>query len=80
VTAAVLGAGAPVAGATVTFTMTKSNGSSVTQTATTGADGRATFSYRFNRKSDPIGTYAVTAASAFKGSTGQAATSFLVTK
>jgi 5-hydroxyisourate hydrolase-like protein (transthyretin family) len=80
VTATVSAGGSPVAGVAVTFTMTKANGSSVTRTATTASDGRATFSYRFNRKLDPVGTYSVTAASAFKGFTGQASTSFLVTK
>ena len=63
VTARVSLAGAPVANASVTFSITKSTGAVVTGTATTGADGTAVYKVRL-RKQDPVGTYqaAVTAA------------------
>ena len=73
-------AGAPVAGASVTFTMTKPSGSTVTQTVSSGSDGRAIFSYKFDRKQDPTGVYTVRASANANGYSGQAATSFSVTK
>jgi hypothetical protein len=78
VTAIVSGAGSPVTGASVTFTMTKSNGSVVTGTATTGTNGSAVFSYRFNKKRDPAGTYGVSANANLNGIYGNGATSFVV--
>lgn len=80
VTANVSAAGSPQAGATVTFTMTKPGGAVVTQTVTSAANGNAVFSYRFDRRRDPTGTYTVSVAAGIKGYSGQAATSFLVNK
>jgi len=80
VTATVTAAGSSVSGAEVTFTMTKSGGAKVSQTVITGPDGRAVFSYKFNRKTDPTGTYQINVVAATQTHGGQAATSFLVTK
>jgi len=70
-------AGIPVAGATVSFTMTKSNGAVVLASGVTGTDGVAVVKYRFNKK-DPKGTYQDKAAATVNGSLTSAATSFLV--
>lgn len=78
VTAMVSNGGSPLAGASVTFTMTKSNGSNVTGTATTGTNGSAVFKYRFNKQKDPVGTYQVTANANLNGVLGSAVTSFSV--
>jgi len=58
--------------------MTKSNGAVVGKTVTTGANGTAVFSYRFNKKQDPVGTYQVTAATNLNGVSGNGATTFAV--
>ena len=78
VTAIVSSGGSPVSGASVTFTMTKSNGSVVTGTATTVTNGSAVFSYRFNRKKDPAGTYGLSANANLNGLSGSNTTSFVV--
>ncbi len=78
VTASVNALGAPVSGAVVSFTMTKANGAVVGKTVTTGANGVAVFSYRFNKKQDPVGTYQVTAAANLNGVSGNGATTFAV--
>jgi hypothetical protein len=78
VNATVKAAGSPVSGATVTFTMTKSNGSVVTSTATSGTNGVAVFKYAFNRKKDPAGTYQVRAQANSMGVTGTGTVSFVV--
>jgi hypothetical protein len=70
--------GSPVSGASVSFTMTKPNGSRVNATATTGANGSAVFKYRFNKQKDPIGMYQVAASANLKGVVGSASTSFSV--
>jgi len=80
VTTTVKAGGSGLSGASVTFTMTKPNGSVVTQTATTGSNGTATFTYAFNKRQDPLGTYQVKAVSSANGLTGQGTTSFLVNK
>jgi hypothetical protein len=67
----------PVSGASVTFTITKSNGSRVHITGTTGTDGSVTVKYRLNKK-DPKGTYQDEAATSVNGSSGSATTSFVV--
>ncbi len=69
--------GAPVSGAVVNFTMTKSNGTVVTATLLTASDGSATFKYKFKR-SDPTGTYVVGAASSMNGLSGSTSTGFMV--
>lgn len=78
VSAAVRAGGSLVPGAAVTFTMTKSNGTTVSGTATTGANGVAVFSYPFNRKKDPTGTYQVRAQANKNGVSGSSTVSFVV--
>lgn len=80
VTAIVTAGGSPVCGASVTFTMTKSNGSKVTGTATTGTDGSAIFKYRFNKQKDPVGIYEVAASANLNGMIGSGSTSFGVSQ
>jgi hypothetical protein len=80
VTAVVTAAGVPVSGAGVSFMMTKSNGQIVTQTATTDANGKAVFTYSFNRRTDPLGTYSVGATASYTGLYGKGGTSFYVKK
>ena len=60
IAATVLNGGSPVSGASVTFTVAAPNGSTATQTATTGTSGMATWSYKLNGKS-PAGNYSVSA-------------------
>src|SRR5579862_411208 len=60
ITATVTNNGSPASGASVTFTLTAPNGGTTKQTATTGANGVATWSYRLNSKS-PAGIYSVVA-------------------
>ena len=76
VTAVVSANGSPMSGATVTFTMTKSNGTVVKGTATSEANGTAIFSYRFNKRNDPTGRYLVNAAANSNGVSGNGSTSF----
>ena len=78
VTASVSAAGSPVVGASVAFTMTKSNGSIVTGSGVTGSNGTATFKYSFNRKSDPAGTYQVVGTTSVNGVLVSGTTSFAV--
>jgi hypothetical protein len=78
VNATVKAAGIPVAGATVSFTLTKSNGTTVTSTTMTGSNGAATFKYSFNRKKDPTGTYQVRAQASANGVSGVGTVSFTV--
>ena len=54
--ATVRSGGAPVANATVNFSVKKSNGAVVTATATTGSNGIAVYKLRLSRK-DPVGIY-----------------------
>ena len=76
--ATVLNAGVPVVGASVSFTLTKPNGATVTISGTTASDGTATAKYRLNKK-DPAGTYLDSAATVISGSSVSKATSFTVT-
>jgi hypothetical protein len=78
VTARVSNAGSPVSGAAVTFTVTKADGGVSTGTATTAADGSAVYTYRFNKKRDPVGVYQVSAGANLNGISGTSATSFTV--
>lgn len=78
VTAYISANGSPTAGANVTFTMTKSNGSRVTVNAISAADGSAVFTYRFNKRQDPTGTYSVSAVASLNGVSGNGSTSFEV--
>ena len=78
VNSTVRAAGAPVSGATVTFTMTKSNGIVVTNTAIAGTNGLAVFKYAFSRKKDPAGTYQVRAQAGSGGVSGTGVVTFAV--
>ena len=78
VNATVKAAGAAVAGATVGFTLTKSNGTTVTSTTTTASNGVATFKYTFNKKKDPTGTYQVRAQASANGVSGVGTVNFTV--
>ena len=66
-----------LSGTGVTVNITKTNGSVVTLAGTTGSNGTATVTYRL-KKTDPVGTYKVTASSAAGGSSAtiSASTSF----
>ena len=70
--------GAAIAGASITFTMTKSNGSVVQSYAVTSTDGSAIFSYQFNRKRDPTGIYTVSVSANLNGVSGNGSTNFEV--
>src|SRR5574341_677594 len=59
VTATVSSGGSPVSGASVTFTITKQSGATVTGSATSGTNGSAVYKYRLKTQ-DPVGTYQVT--------------------
>ncbi len=72
ITASVTNGGAPASGASVTFTVTTPNGSTTTQTATTGSNGAATWNYKLNAKS-LAGTYSVSAQAALSSGSKKAA-------
>jgi M6 family metalloprotease-like protein len=78
VNATVKAGGTALSGATVTFTMTKSNGTVVTNTAITAANGVAVFQYAFNRKKDPAGSYQVRAQAASSNAVGSGVVTFAV--
>ena len=78
VSTTVRAAGSVVPGASVTFTMTKSNGTTVSSTSTTAANGVAVFKYSFNRKKDPAGTYQLRAQANSNGVSGSSTMSFAV--
>jgi hypothetical protein len=78
ITTNVTASGSPVSGAAVTFILTKSNGSKVTGSATTDANGSAVFKYRFNKQKDPTGPYQVAVGANLNGIVGSGATSFTV--
>lgn len=56
-TARVSSGGAPVADASVNFTVTRPNGTIATGSAATNASGQATYKFRLNKQKDPVGTY-----------------------
>jgi hypothetical protein len=76
-TAAVSANGAPVANASVTFTITKANGTVVTQTATTDAAGTAVAKLQLKR-TDPVGTSQDRADAIVNGIAGSATMSLTV--
>jgi hypothetical protein len=78
--ATVTSAGTPVSGATVAFTITRPDGTKVTNTATTTSNGTAAIKYRFNKQKDASGTYQVSVAANWNGVPGAAVTSFALTK
>lgn len=67
----------PVAGATVSFVIRKTNGSLVKGSAVTAEDGVANYSYRTKPK-DPKGTYEATASASVDGTTAKAVTTFVL--
>jgi len=77
VTVTVSSAGSPIANATVNLTITKSNGSTLKPTLTTGANGTAVYKFRLGKK-DPVGVYQVKADASANGISGSATTSFNV--
>jgi hypothetical protein len=68
----------PLAGASVTFTITKPNGVTTTQTSTTDANGKAGYKWRLNRQKDPSGSYQVRTVATSQGKSVSATTSFTV--
>jgi hypothetical protein len=79
VTARAGSGGAPVSNASVTFTMVKSDGTAVSQTATTDSAGSAVGKFRIKRQ-DPAGGYKARAEATKTPLSGSAATSFTVVK
>ena len=75
-TALVSADGSAVVGASVAFTMTRSNGSTVKGSGVTGSNGVATFKYTF-RKKDPAGTYQLLGKTNVTGVAVSATTSFV---
>jgi len=70
ISAAVTSGGLPASGASVTFKLMAPNGTTATQSATTGSNGVATWNYKLNSKS-PAGSYSVVAqASLSSGGSG----------
>jgi hypothetical protein len=67
----------PVANATVNFKITKANGSVVSANSTTGADGKAVYQLRLNKK-DPAGIYQVLITASMGAVSGSGSTSFVV--
>ena len=77
-TASVSAGGVAVSGASVSFRLTKSNGSITTLTATSDATGMAVASYRSNARKDPVGAYAIAATASSQGRTASASAAFTV--
>ncbi|APR04526.1 hypothetical protein [Thauera chlorobenzoica] len=69
--------GVPVAGAAVSFTVTKANGSQVKGSATTGSDGKALYQFQL-KKPDPVGTYQAGMVASLNGQSATTAVSFSV--
>jgi hypothetical protein len=70
--------GSPIAGANVSFIITKPNGTTISGNSTSSSSGAASFSYRFNKKKDPPGTYLVTVNAGANGISGSGSTSFVL--
>jgi hypothetical protein len=64
-------------GASVTYTITRPDGRTVTSSATTGTSGTATMSLRV-KNNDPKGTYQVNGTATLNGSTTSDTTSYTV--
>jgi len=77
IAATVTANGAAVANAAVGFKVTKSNGSVVTGSATTGSNGTAVYQVRL-KKQDPVGTYQASATDTSSAPAVSAATAFAV--
>ena len=79
VTARARSGASPVSNASVTFTVTRSDGTAVSQTAATDSTGSAVGKFRL-KKQDPAGGYKARADVAKTPLSGSAATSFTVVK
>jgi hypothetical protein len=78
ITTSVRANGSPVAGASVTVTVKRPNGTTTNLAATTASNGNAVVKYRF-RKQDPSGTYQVQSKATQSGAiTGNGQTTFTV--
>jgi hypothetical protein len=77
ITTTVTSGSSPVAGASVTFTVTKASGVVVLANATTGSNGTAVYKLRL-KKQDPVGTYRAGAVAAKDALSGSGATQFTV--
>jgi hypothetical protein len=77
ITSTVTSGGSPVAGASVTFTVTNASGVVVVANGTTGSDGAAVYKLRVKRQ-DPVGTYQVGAVAKKDASSANATTQFTV--
>jgi len=75
--ATVSAGGVPVAGAAVSFTVTKANGSQVKGSATSGSDGKALYQFQL-KKPDPVGTYQAGMVASLNGQSAATAVSFSV--
>lgn len=80
-TANVTANGTGVSGVSVSFVVTKPDGSTgAVGTGISGSNGVAVFTYKFNRKRDPIGTFRATASAALNGVSGNGATTFVLAR
>jgi hypothetical protein len=77
ISATVLAGTAAASGASVSFKITRPDGTSTSSTATTSTSGKATTSVRLRPK-DPKGTYQVSATATLNGQTASSTTSFTV--
>lgn len=77
-TASVKAGTTPVAGASVLFRITKSNGAVVTLNATTNSSGVAISSLRLSKQKDPVGSYQLRAEASKDSLSASASTSFSV--
>jgi hypothetical protein len=77
ITSTVTSGGSPVAGASVTFTVTKASGAVVVANTTTGSNGTAVYKLRLKRQ-DPVGTYHAGAVAKKDATSATAATQFAV--
>jgi hypothetical protein len=77
VSATVTSNGSPMANVNVSFTITKANGSVVSGSAITGANGTAVYKYRLQSR-DPLGAYQARAVGTMSAVSGSATTTFNV--
>lgn len=77
-TATVTAGGLPVAGASVSFRITKPNGDVTTVVATSDGAGRAVGVFKHNRKRDPAGSYALAAQASSQGRSVTSTAAFTV--
>jgi hypothetical protein len=73
--------GKAAAGANVSYLIKRPNGSvAASGTTLSGADGSATFSYRFNKRKDSPGTFQVSVTATLNNVSGSASTTFTLAK